>query len=63
MYSYEIDEMMKKSNYLLSRSDYINLSPNTSPQIARIKYDPFKDSFEMWTYDNYHWEFRVKDEE
>lgn len=63
MYSYEIDEMMKKTNYLLSRSDYLNLSPTTSEQIARIKYDPFKDTFDIWTYDGYHWEFRVKDEE
>lgn len=62
MYSYEIDDMMKRSNYLITRKDYLSLSPTTSPQLARIKYDPFKDSFEIWTDDGYHWEFKVKEE-
>ena len=62
MYSHEIDDLIKRSNYLLSRSDYLKISPVTSPQIARISYDPFKDSFEIWTYDDHHWKFRVKKE-
>lgn len=60
MYSYQIDEIMHQNNYVLSRSDYLSINPNTSPQIARMLYDPFKDKFDIWTYDDYHWEFRVK---
>ena len=63
MYSYQIDNIMRENNYLLSRSDYLSINPNTSPQIARMTYDPFNNKFDVWTYDNYHWEFRVKQEE
>ena len=63
MYSYQIDTIMRENNYLLSRSQYLAINPNTSTQIARMTYDPFNNKFDIWTYDNYHWEFQVKQEE
>ena len=62
MFSWELDKIMRDSNYTLSRKDYLNINPNTCNQICRIKYDPFKDSFEIWTDDGYYWQFRVEEE-
>lgn len=33
---------------------------NTSPQINRVKYNPFEDKFEIWTDDNYYFKFDVE---
>ena len=58
MYSYEIDSIMKQSNYTISSDAYINIC-STSPQIIRIHYEAFGDYFEIYTEDNYYWKFRV----
>lgn len=58
MYSCEIDTLLKSNNYNIDSQTYINIC-NTSPQLARIKYDPYGNYFEIWTKDNYYWKFTV----
>ena len=58
MYSWEIDSVMKQSNYTISSDAYINIC-STSPQIIRIHYEAFGDYFEICTGDNYCWKFKV----
>lgn len=58
MYSYEIEELLRIRNYLLSSIEYINVI-NTSPQITRVKYSPYSDEFETWTSDNYYFKYKV----
>ena len=60
MLSFEIDKIMREHDWNLPCSVYLALSSTTSPQIARIKYDPFSNQFEIWTYDGYYWKFGVK---
>lgn len=59
MYSYEINQTIVSQNYNIDSETYINIC-NTSPQISRVKYEPFDDIFNIWTDDNYHWTFRVR---
>lgn len=59
MYSYEIDNKLKSENYNLNTGTYIQIC-KTSPQIIRIKYEPFENNFDIWTNDNYHWTFKVR---
>ena len=59
MFSNEIDKLVKEHGYNLPCSVYLTLSPTTSPQITRIKYNPFSNQFEIWTDDGYYWKFSV----
>ena len=58
MYSHEIEELLKVKQYLLAAKEYINICW-TSPQIREMKYNKDTDLFEMWTDDNYYFQFRV----
>lgn len=58
MYSYEIDEILESQNYNIDSESYINIC-NTSPQISRVKYDPYDNKYEIWTSDNYSWKINV----
>ena len=58
MYSYEINQTLESQNYNIDSKLYIDIC-NTSPQISRVKYEPFEDNFNIWTNDNYHWIFKV----
>lgn len=58
MYSYEIDQIIKSQNYNIDSESYINIC-NTSPQIARVKYNPYDNKYEIWTTDNYYWKINV----
>ena len=58
MYSWEIQNKLQKENYILTGEEYIDICKN-SPQISRIKYNGFGDSYEMWTTDNYYWKFSL----
>lgn len=60
MYSYEIDNIMKNSNYYLDSSTYLQICSN-SPQISEVKYDAFSNSFYITTKDGYRWNFKVKE--
>ena len=59
MYSYEIDQILKLQNYNIDSDAYSNIC-YTSPQISRVKYDPFNNDYNIWTNDNYHWTFKIK---
>ncbi len=59
MYSWEIDTLMKIKNCLLEVEEYCKIC-DTSPQISRIKYDAFNNTFEIWTNDNYYWNFKLE---
>ena len=59
MYSYQINQTIVSQNYNIDSETYMDIC-NTSPQISRVKYEPFEDNFNIWTNDNYHWTFKVK---
>lgn len=58
MYSYEIDELLRRCNYALLSDQYLNIC-KTSPQINYVEYKPFGNYFEMSTTDGYYWKFSV----
>lgn len=60
MYSYEIEQLLRLKNYILSIKEYIQIL-NTSTQIKHIKYDPYNDTFYIETEDNYNFKFKIKD--
>lgn len=59
MYSYEIEQIIKKKNYLISVREYLRIL-NTSPQINVVKYDCFNDNFLIETNDNYKFVFKIR---
>lgn len=58
MYSYEINQTLESQDYNLDSETYINIC-HTSPQISRVKCDPYSNSFEIWTNDDNYWKFSV----
>ena len=60
MYSYEINEKMIKSNYVLSAKDYLDIC-FYSPQISRVTYKSFGDIFEIATNDGWEWRFTLEE--
>ena len=61
LYSWEISETLKSHGNVIGVKTYIDIC-NTSPQITRIKYEPFSDTFEMWSNDDY-WKFQIGEKE
>lgn len=61
MFSWEINQILESQRYNLDSETYINIC-RTSPQISRVKYDPYSDSHEIWTNDNNYWKFSVQRE-
>ena len=60
MYSHEIDQKIKQYNHQLPSSIYLEVSDtNKNPQIDHIKYEPYSDSFSIWTKDGWCWNFKV----
>lgn len=59
MYSHEIDKTLKLHNYNIKSDTYLEIC-KTSPQISRIKYEPFQNKFTIWTNDNWNWTFQVE---
>lgn len=60
MYSWEINNFISSKHNTLTSNEYIEISDiSKNPQISRIKYDPFKNEFNIWTDDNYHWTISV----
>lgn len=57
MYSYEIEELLKLKNNLISIQEYLKITD--SPQIDHIKYD--NGLFYLWTTDNYRFVLRIKE--
>lgn len=64
MYSWEISNEMNKSLEKIGdkeiTSDVYQKITAESPQISRIKYNPVTGRFEMWTSDNYYFDFKVR---
>ena len=58
MYSWEIEQLLKLKDYLISNKEYFEIC-DTSPQIKGIEYKPFDNNFYMWTDDNYNFRFKV----
>lgn len=58
MYSYEINKILESQNYNIDSETYTDIC-NTSPQISRVKYDPYDNKYEIWTSDNYSWKINV----
>lgn len=58
MYSYEIEQLLKLRNYLISNKEYFEIC-KTSPQIRGIEYKPNEDNFYIWTDDRYTFKFKV----
>lgn len=62
IYSWEISNFLNNKNYELTKYEYMNITDiELSPQIRRIKYEPYSNSFYMETYDGYNWTFRIKE--
>lgn len=57
MYDWEIQNYLNDKNDSLSSKEYLNLC-DTCPQIQRIRYVAFTDTFEIWT-DEHFFEFNV----
>lgn len=58
MYSWEIDNLMKLRDYIISNEEYFKLF-ETSPQINYIEYQNCNDIFRMTTDDRYEFKFKV----
>lgn len=58
MYSYEIENLLKLKNYLVSIQEYLDIVK--SPQIDHIKYE--NDAFNIWTNDNYNFILKIRKE-
>lgn len=58
MYSYEIENLLKLRNYLVSIQEYLDIVK--SPQIDHIKYE--NDAFNIWTNDNYNFILKIRKE-
>lgn len=58
MYSWEIDKLLRTSDFCLDSDTYLYICKN-SPQIKNIKYSKDTLEFEINTDDNYHWKIKV----
>lgn len=58
MYSYEIENLLKLKNYLVSIQEYLEIVK--SPQIDHIKYE--NDMFYLWTNDDYKFTLKIRKE-
>ena len=59
MYSYEINELLKRSNFRISSDVYWQICE--SPQVCRVKYNPYGDYVELWASDGNYWKVNVYD--
>ena len=60
MYSWEIEDYLRKRNYSLTRDEYFKLTPKNCPQICRCLFDSGSNKFFIYTTDDYVFEFEVK---
>lgn len=56
MFSYEIEQLLKLRNYLVSIEEY-NQIISSSSQIDHVKYED--NVFKVWTTDNYTFTFKI----
>ena len=63
IYSCEIDYYLRSRNWFLTRDEYLYVSNiQSSPQICKVKFNPYENNFYMETYDGYNWIFRIKEQ-
>ena len=61
MYSWEMNEMIGRKSGILSPQEYLDITNiKTNPQISRVKYDPYTDSFFIATKDGFSWTIKLK---
>lgn len=61
MYSWEIENLLKLRNYLVSREEYIKVTNSKeNPQVNHVKYDCNNDVFQIDTTDSYHFKVKIK---
>ena len=58
MYSSEIDQIIESQYYNIDSETYMDIC-NTSPQISRVKYEPYDNKYEIWTNDNFYWKINI----
>ena len=58
MYSWEIQELLKLREYIISNKEYIRIL-ETSPQIREVYYKPYEDMFYIKTDDRCSFKFKV----
>ena len=58
MYSYEIEQLLRLRNNLVSIKEYIQII--SSPQVDHIKYED--EVFKIWTNDGYKFELKIRRE-
>lgn len=58
MYTFEIEQVMQQYNYDLPSKVYSKILDST-PQIQRVKFNPYGRRFEIWTNDGGYWNFAV----
>ena len=59
MYSWEINEIMIKRNYVIRPEEYMQIC-NSSPQISWVHYDAYTQRHQIHTDDGYLWDCIVK---
>ncbi len=61
MYSHEIDNYLRTRNWVLNKDEYFYITDiYKNPQISRVSYNCYDNSFVMYTKDGYIWKFYVK---
>lgn len=58
MYTWEIEELFKRENYIIECDDWLYIFRH-SPQIKIVEYRPFEDNYYMETSDGYNAIFRL----
>jgi len=58
MYTYEIIQYLQNRHFNISNREYIDMV-NNSEQIDHVRYNPYGDSYEIWTTDGYYANFTV----
>ena len=58
MYSYEIEQLLKLRNNLVTVKEYLEICK--SSQVNCVKYNAEKNNFEIHTKDNYHFVLKIE---
>ena len=58
MYSYEIDSIMRSTNYNIDSETYLYIL-KSSPQITYVGYKSYGDYFEIVDEERNYWKFKV----
>ena len=61
MYSWEINNVIERKSGVISPQEYLQITDiRKNPQISRVKYNPYDDSFFIATTDGFNWTVKVK---